>query len=176
MLSFLSYLSLNLSRVDFDTCDIVEEVTRRVDAAGIPRDALTIEVTESIIGRDFEFMKDQIERFQSLGFKVWMDDFGSGYSALDVLEDIHFDLIKFDMHFIQRFDEGEKSKTILRDLLKMTCDLGLETITEGVETPEQAAFLKNAGCTKLQGFYFSRPIPYEEILERHNNGTWIGYE
>ena len=168
--------SLNLSRVDFDTCDIVEEVTRRVDAAGIPRDALTIEVTESIIGRDFEFMKDQIERFQSLGFKVWMDDFGSGYSALDVLEDIHFDLIKFDMHFIQRFDEGEKSKTILRDLLKMTCDLGLETITEGVETPEQAAFLKNAGCTKLQGFYFSRPIPYEEILERHNNGTWIGYE
>ena len=168
--------SLNLSRVDFDTCDIVREVTERVDASGIPRDMLTIEVTESMIGGDFDYMKEQIRRFQSLGFQVWMDDFGSGYSSLDVLQDIHFDLIKFDMRFIQRFDEGEESKVILRDLLKMTCDLGLETITEGVETLEAAEFLREAGCTKLQGFYFSKPIPLDEILARHRDGTLLEYE
>ena len=168
--------SLNLSRQDFDACDIVEEVCRRVDTAAIPRDKLTIEVTESSVGSDFEFMKRQIERFQSLGFKVWMDDFGSGYSALDVLQDIHFDLIKFDMRFMHRFGEGRESKIILTELVRMAIDLGVSTVTEGVETAEQVAFLRDIGCTKLQGFYYSRPIPMEEIVERCSRGTFIGYE
>ena len=75
--------SINLSRSDFDACDMVEEIRRRVDTAGVSRDRISIEITESIIGSDFDFMKTQIERFQALGFPVWMDDFGSGYSSLD---------------------------------------------------------------------------------------------
>ena len=98
--------SVNLSRSDFDSCDIVEEIRRRVDDAGIDRSLLTIEITESVIGSDFDFMKTQVERFQKLGFQVWMDDFGSGYSSLDVLQSIHFDLIKLDMRFMQQFDNG----------------------------------------------------------------------
>ena len=168
--------SLNLSRSDFDSCDIVEEIRRRVDDAGIPREKLTIEITESIIGTDFEFMKQQIRRFQDLGFKVWMDDFGSGYSSLDVLQNIRFDLIKLDMRFLQRFDKGEESKIILTELIKMIIGLGIDTVTEGVETKEQADFLKEVGCTKLQGYYYCKPIPPEEIVERHRKGIQIGFE
>ncbi|MBR3019291.1 MAG: EAL domain-containing protein, partial [Clostridia bacterium] len=168
--------SLNLSRADFDVCDIVDEVCRRVDAAGIPREKLTIELTESMVGRDFDFMKEQIARFQKLGFKVWMDDFGSGYSALDVLQDIHFDLIKFDMRFMQRFGEGDESKIILTELIKMAIGLGIDTVAEGVETKEQVDFLREIGCTKLQGFYYCKAIPMEEIVERNRKGIQIGFE
>ena len=112
--------SINLSRADFENCDIVEEIRRRVDAAGTERRLITIEITESMIGSDFDFMKKQVARCQALGFPVWMDDFGSGYSSLDVLQSISFDLIKFDMSFMQRLDEGEGGKIILTELMRMT--------------------------------------------------------
>ena len=168
--------SLNLSRSDFDACDIVEEIRKRIDAAGIARDRLTIEITESIIGSDFDFMKEQVRRFQALGFQVWMDDFGSGYSSLDVLQDVHFDLLKFDMRFMKRFYEGKESETILTDLIRMAVDLGMDTICEGVETAEQVEFLRDIGCSKQQGYYYCKPIPFEEILERYQKGIQIGFE
>ncbi len=168
--------SLNISRIDFESCDIVDEICRRIDAAGIPRDKLTVELTESAVGQDFEFMKAQVQRLQELGFKVWMDDFGSGYSSLDVLQDIHFDLIKLDMRFMHRFDEGPENRIIVTELVKMALALGVETVCEGVETREQAEFLREVGCTKLQGYYFCRPIPMEQILERYRKGVAIGFE
>ncbi|MBR0367166.1 MAG: EAL domain-containing protein [Clostridia bacterium] len=168
--------SLNLSRADFDACDIVEEIRRRVDDAGIARDRLTIEITESIIGSDFDFIKEQILRFQALGFQVWMDDFGSGYSSLNVLQDIHFDLVKFDMLFLKSFYKGDESKVILTDLIRMAIDLGVDTVCEGVETAEEVEFLREVGCSKLQGYYYSRPNSFETILERYRTGTAIGFE
>ena len=158
--------SINLSRVDFDTCDIVEEIRQRVDAAGVARDKLSIEITESTLAKDFEYMKLQIERFKELGFNVWMDDFGSGYSSLDVLQSIHFDLIKLDMRFMNEFDSNQKCRIILTELIRMAIALGIDTICEGVETKVQADFLREIGCTKLQGFYFSNPVPRAEIIKR----------
>ena len=168
--------SLNLSRIDFDTCDIVEEVRQRVDASGINRSMINIELTESAIGDDFEFMKAQIERFRQLGFNVWLDDFGSGYSSLDLLQSINCDLIKFDIRFMNEFSNGDKSKIILTELVKMAIALGIDTVCEGVETEEQVEFLKVIGCTKLQGFYFCRPIPLADILKRYSEGIQIGFE
>lgn len=168
--------SLNLSRSDFESCDIVEEICRRMDDAGIARDRLTVEITESMIGKDFDFMKEQVLRFRKEGFNVWMDDFGSGYSSLVMLQDIHFDLLKFDMLFLRRLDEGEESRIILRQLAKMANELGLKTICEGVETKEQADFLRDIGVTKLQGYYFGKPVPYEDVLRRYRDGTHLGYE
>ena len=168
--------SVNLSRADFDSCDIVEEIRKRVDAADIPRSLLTIEITESIIGSDFDFMKEQIDRFRELGFCVWMDDFGSGYSSLDLLQSIHVDLIKFDMHFMRQFDQSEKSRVILTELMKLTIGLGIDTLCEGVENEEQLEFLREIGCNKLQGFYYTKPICEEEILERYRKGRQIGFE
>ena len=168
--------SVNLSRSDFDSCDMVEEICSRVDAAGIPRKLIIIEITESIVGRDLEFIKSRTDRFRELGFSVWMDDFGSGYSSLDVLQDIQFDLIKFDMHFMRQLETNERSKIILTELLRMATSLGLETICEGVETEEQVQFLRDVGCTKLQGYYFEKPIPLEGILKKYEEGRQIGFE
>ena len=168
--------SFNLSRSDFDSCDIVEEIRQRVDAAGVRRDLITIEVTESLIGSDFDYMKKQIERFRSLGFAVWLDDFGSGYSSLEVLQSIPFDLIKFDMSFMRRLDEGKNARIILTELVKMATSLGVETVCEGVETEKQVRFLQEIGCSKIQGFYYCKPLPYEEILERYKKGMDVGFE
>jgi diguanylate cyclase (GGDEF)-like protein len=126
--------SINLSRSDFDACDIVEEIRRRVDEAGADRSLITIEITESVIGGSLEFMKEQVERFRNLGFPVWMDDFGSGYSSLDVLQSIQFDLIKFDMSFMRKLDEGDGGKIILTEMMKMATSLGVDTVCEGVVT------------------------------------------
>lgn len=168
--------SINISRVDFDTCDIVEEIRQRVDDAGIPRGRINIEITESMIGNDMEFIKSQILRFKKLGFNIWMDDFGSGYSSLDVLQSLPFDLIKFDIRFMHEFNSGDKSKIILTELIRMAIALGIDTICEGVETKEQADFLREIGCTMLQGYFFCRPIPLDEILKRYKTGVQIGFE
>ena len=169
-------ISLNLSRTDFDMCDMVEEVTRRVDDAGIGRDKLTIEITESAVGSDLDFIRDQVENFQRLGFKVWMDDFGSGYSSLDVLQSIRFDLIKLDMRFMQQLEESEESRIILTELVRMIIGLGIDTVAEGVETEKQKDFLREIGCTKLQGYYYCKPISFETLLKRYEEGKQIGFE
>ena len=168
--------SVNLSRMDFERCDVVEEIRRRVDAAGVDRSMITVEITESVIGGDFDFMKEQVRRFQALGFPVWMDDFGSGYSSLDVLQQIHFDLIKFDMRFMERFDEGEESRIILTELMNMAIGLGTETVCEGVEHAEQVEFLREIGCTRIQGYYYSKPLPFEGIVSLFKQGTLLEFE
>ena len=170
-------ISINLSRADFESCDIVEEIDNRVKVAGIPRELLTIEITESIVGENFDYMKEQITRFQKLGFKVWMDDFGSGYSSLDLLQEMQFDLIKFDMRFMRQFETSPRSRIILTELMRMAQSLGIETVCEGVETAEQADFLSEIGCTRMQGYYFCKPVPVEEIFDRIKNKSMkIGYE
>ena len=168
--------SINLSRSDFDNCDIVEEVCKRVDAAGIDRGSITIEITESTISQDFDFMKAQVARFQELGFPVWIDDFGSGYSSLDVLQSIKFDLIKFDMSFMQRLSEDNASRIVLTELVKMATVLGVGTLCEGVETIEQARFLQEIGCSRLQGYLFSKPLPLLELLEWHKSEGGLEHE
>lgn len=173
---FLVPQSINLSRADFDACDVVQEIVDRVDAAGLPHSLLTIEITESIIGSDFDFMKAQVERFRSLGFPVWMDDFGSGYSSLDVLQSIQVDLIKFDMRFMQQFSHEAKSRIILAELMKMAIGLGVDTVCEGVERQDQMEFLREIGCSKLQGYLFTKPLPLDEIFRRYETGLQIGFE
>ena len=153
--------SINLSRSDFKTCDIVEEIRKRVDDAGVERHMISIEITEGIIGENFDYMKEQISRFQNLGFQVWMDDFGSGYSSLNVLHSVSFDLIKFDQSFTKKLTEGERGRIILKDMMKMAESLRVDTICEGVETEEQALFLKEIGCSKQQGYYYGKPRPLE---------------
>ena len=168
--------SINLSRSDFDACDIVEEIRKRVDGAGVERSLITVEITESVVGSDFDFMKEQIARFRKLGFPVWMDDFGTGYSSLDVLQSIQFDLIKFDMSFMRKLNDGEKPRIILTELMKMANSLGVDTVCEGVETEEQVRFLQEIGCSKLQGFYYHKPMLWTDIVERFKKGLDVGFE
>ncbi len=169
-------VSINLSRSDFEMCDVVNEICKKVDASGISRDMLIVEITEGVVGIDIEFIKSQIHAFHSKGFKVWMDDFGSGYSSLNILQEFNFDLIKFDMKFMRDFEKSKKSHIILTELVQMANKLGIDTLVEGVETEEQFRFLRDIGCDKIQGYYFSKPNPLSIILERYRIGVGIGFE
>ena len=151
-------VSFNLSRLDFDLCDIfsvVEEAARKYD---VPHRMLNIEITETVLGTDPAYMTAMVDKFHKAGYQVWMDDFGSGYSTLNVLKDHQFDELKIDMEFLSNFND--KSKTILASVVDMAKKLGIQTLAEGVETEEHRDYLRRIGCEKMQGYLFGKPIPY----------------
>ncbi len=169
-------VSVNLSRTDFDACDMVEEIAKRVDRAGVDRGLIRLEITESVIGSDFDFMRRQIERFGEEGFKVWMDDFGSGFSSLDVLQSLPFDTIKLDMRFMREYDGSERSRVILTELVSMALGLGINTVVEGVEREDQVRFLEEIGAGKVQGYFYCAPVSQDELREQRETGYRIGLE
>ena len=160
-------VTINLSRIDFDSLDIVQAMCDLVDEAKVERKMIVIEITESGLGNDFDYMKEQIERFRRQGFQVWMDDFGGGYSSLEMLQNVKLDAIKFDMGFMMRMDAGNEARIILAQMMKLATSLGVDTVCEGVETKEQARFLREIGCSKLQGFYYMKPSLLDQIIERY---------
>ncbi|WP_029231547.1 bifunctional diguanylate cyclase/phosphodiesterase [Butyrivibrio sp. VCB2006] len=168
--------SVNIGRSDFDCCDMVTEIIKRVDAAGLPREKLSVELSEGTISSDVQFMKTQVERFRSEGIKVWMDDYGSGNSSLLLLLQMHFDLLKIDKTFIDQIEQGKNGRIILTEIIKTALSLGMDTVAEGVETKEQADFLMEVGCTKLQGYYYTKPISLADIIKRNQEGIQIGFE
>jgi diguanylate cyclase (GGDEF)-like protein len=168
--------TINLSKCDFYCCDIIEELLKRIDASTIPRDHLIIEMNENAIADDFDYMSEKISQLQKLGFPVWMDDFGSGFSSPALLQNIPFDLIKIDMSFVKQIEQNEKTKIIITEIVRLAMALGIDTLAEGVETKAQVEFLNDIGCTMLQGFYFTKPIPMKEILDRKQRNALIGFE
>ena len=159
-------VSVNLSRLDFELCDILQEVELAVTLNDIPRDMLHIEITESVGDEDSTVLNLGIERFRAMGYEVWMDDFGSGYSSLNVLKDYNFDTIKFDMKFLRGFDinKSEKAKYIISSNLKMARLMGMEALAEGVENKEQLTYLHTIGFDKAQGYYFGKPMNLDDIF------------
>lgn len=168
--------SVNLARSDFESCDMVKEIAKRIDASGLSRDKLSVELSEETIATDVDFFKDVVERFQKEGIKVWMDDYGSGHSSLLILLKIKFNLLKIDKAFVDQIEISEGGRIILTEIIKTAVSLGMDTVAEGVETKAQADFLKEIGCSKLQGFYYTRPISLADIIKRNETGTQIGFE
>ena len=154
-------VSVNLSRTDFMSCDVVDEVCRIRDEYGIAPDLIDIEVTESALIDNDTHLRHEMERFRSAGHEVWMDDFGSGYSSLNLLKDFEFDVLKIDMAFLQAVDANTRAQEILVAVVQMAKRLGLCTLVEGVETVAQRDFMREAGCDLMQGFLFGRPAPIE---------------
>ncbi len=168
--------SVNISATDFCSCDLVEEIKGRVNKAGIDRDKIIIEISEDYISSDYITIKKELLRFCENGFKIWLDDFGKGFSSPLALQEIPFDALKFDHVFMQMFDRGDKNRIILTELIKLAIALGIDTVAEGVENAEQSEFLKEVGCTKQQGFFHCKEKSYEGILERYEKGIQIGFE
>ena len=169
-------VSVNLSRNDFLQCDMVQEIASRVEAAGCTPDVLRIEITESAFVANQELLGREVKRFRELGFKVWMDDFGSEYSTLNLLQDLDFDLVKIDMNFMRNMAVGEKNHIIVSNAIRMIRELGSGTLMEGVETEEQRDMLRKMGCDMLQGFLFSKPIPLEDIDARIHRKASLTFE
>lgn len=157
-------ISFNLSRLDFILCDIYLFIDETCEKYKIPHHLINIEITESIVMSDANKMKKEMKRFHDAGFAIWMDDFGSGYSSLDVLKEFTFDELKLDMKFLSPFTE--KAKKIIASVVKMAKEIGVQTLAEGVENEEQFEFLKFIGCEKTQGFLFSKPLPYDEMINK----------
>lgn len=157
-------VSLNLSLNDFTACNMKDEIEKQLQAAGLDKKYLTIEITERTIGQDPALLRCVIDSFHKDGFSVWLDDFGSDYSSLNIMDTYRFELLKLDMKFIQRLKGNQNSRYIIASVIDLAKKIGMETVAEGVETKEQADFLRQCGCTKLQGYLYSRPLPLEELL------------
>ena len=157
-------ISVNLSRLDFELCDIMSEIDKCRDKYDIPKKLLHIEVTESAIAAGTDFLGKHIKKFRDAGYEVWMDDFGAGYSSFNNLKDYDFDVIKIDMGFLREFETNQKSRIILASIVNMAKELGIHTLAEGVETEEQYEFLLKIGCEKMQGYLFGKPKPVSEFV------------
>ena len=157
-------ISINLSRLDYELCDIFAVVEEAVQSNMMPRSFLCIEITESALNENGALMRQYIDRFRNAGYQVWMDDFGSGYSSLNVLKDFMFDELKVDMWFLSDFHQ--RSRKILSSIVHMAKEIEIQTLVEGVETEEQFRFLRNIGFEKVQGYLFGAPMPYLECI-RH---------
>ena len=150
-----------------------DEVGSCLENYGIDKNAIHIEITESTLSEDDIKLKEELKSFRAQGYALWLDDFGSGYSGLNVLKEYEFDLIKIDMKFLSNFSGNEKARQILKNVINLAKDLGMQTLTEGVETQEAYDFLRDNGCEKLQGYLFSKPIPKSEFEAKIDDGTFV---
>lgn len=159
-------VSVNFSVSDLIQIDLATEVSRRTDERGIDHKLLIVELTESAASSNPELFRRQVRSLREAGFDVWMDDFGSGYSSLNTLQEFDFDLVKLDMEFVHGLEgeHGERAQAVVSSILQGVSRMGLDTLAEGVETDKQALFLQNAGCNMLQGYLLCRPSPIEDIL------------
>ena len=159
-------ISVNVSPKDLYYLDIKKEFTWLVEKYDIDPKHLNIEITETAVTSDVVKCAKLILELQSSGFLVEIDDFGSGYSSLNMLKDINADVLKIDMGFLRKTENHRRAQVILNYTIDMAHELGMKVITEGVETKEQLDFLASMGCTLFQGFYFDKPMPVEEFEKK----------
>ena len=160
-------ISINVSRQHFKKLEIINYVKSLQRVYDIPPQYVEFEITETVCMEDTAKAMNFIRTFHEMGFKVSMDDFGSGYSSLYLLSELPIDIIKMDKCFLQSEDLQDKERVIISNIINMTHQLDITALCEGVETSQQSEFLTSVGCDIQQGFYFSRPVTgakFQEIL------------
>lgn len=172
-------VSCNVSQVDIFTIDVPDYFTELTDKYCLPRSAVKIEITESACGEDSEKVRKTVQELRSRGFMVLMDDFGSGYSSLNMLHELNIDIIKLDAHFL-RLDSTTERKGIhiIESVVNMAKTIGLPIIVEGVETEEQKDYLASLGCRYIQGYYFYEPMEpeaFEELISHREKVDESGF-
>ena len=157
-------ISINVSRVDIFSMDVPDYLEKLLETYRLESSNIKVEITESAYAENHDKIVDTVKRLQTLGFLVMMDDFGSGYSSLNMLKSIAVDVLKIDMKFLD-FDAKEDGRavSILETIVNMSRQIGLPFIVEGVETKEQEEFLRGIGCRYTQGFYYYKPLPIAEF-------------
>ena len=157
------FISVNISTKDYYLIDINKAFSDLAQKYDFDTKNLKLEITESALMKDVRKIMKNMDELHALGFDIEIDDFGSGYSSLGMLKDIHADILKIDMIFLQDTENAQRSSTIIKNVISMSKELGMPVITEGVETKEHVDFLRDAGCDMFQGFYFSKPISVENF-------------
>ena len=156
-------VSVNISRRDIDNPELCDELTALVKKYGLPKSSLKLEITETAYVDNPEHLIELVGEPQDRGFTLEMDDFGSGYSSLNTLKDVPVDVLKLDTKFLSKSKDDSRRGNILSSVIRMAHRLNLPVIAEGVETKEQADYLKSIGCHFMQGYLFSRPMPADDF-------------
>lgn len=159
-------LSVNASRIDIRDKNVCPHIEDMAERHGISHGLLRLEITESAYLTETEELKSAVTAFKNAGFAVEMDDFGSGYSSLNILLDLDIDILKIDKKLVSKAGIGdEKSDSILRAVANMAKSLKISVIAEGVENKTQADFLNSVGCTDMQGYYYAKPMTFDKFKE-----------
>jgi diguanylate cyclase (GGDEF)-like protein len=164
-------VSVNFSRQDFDHIDVVSQMNKLYDkydiANYVDKSYFIVEITEQDIEAGKETFKEQLIKIKENNYGLWLDDFGSGYSAISSFAQYEFDLIKFDMELVKHLEDKDGvNRVLLEGLLGIAKKLGIHTLIEGAETEDQIDFIKNIGCELVQGYYYDKPTPLDSILQR----------
>ncbi len=160
-------ISLNVSRYHLGDAHFCEKLVALVDSLGVPHEFIELEITESLLTENLEKLIETVTWFKQRGFKISVDDFGSGYSSLNLITQLPFDTLKIDGGFFLRNDLTDKNKKVITSVVTLAKSLNLETVSEGVETQTQVDFLRDLGCDMIQGFFYYRPMPgrdFEKLL------------
>ena len=157
-------ISLNVSRQHMKHLEIIDYVKGLLEEYKIPTEYLEFELTETVCMEDTKNAMQFIDSFHEMGIKVSMDDFGSGFSSLNLLSEMPLDIIKLDRCFLHSNILQDKEKIVLSNIIRMAQELEMTSLCEGVETQQQSEFLKDIGCDIQQGYYFARPLPEEDFV------------
>lgn len=156
-------VSVNMSRGHFSVpgfFDQYKEILKRYD---VPEESIEIELTESLFYNEMSMLKDLIDQIHEVGMLCSIDDFGSGYSSLNMLKDVEVDALKLDRVFFTDVEDNKRSKSVINSVLNLAQDLDLRTISEGVEVRSQVDYLKQVSCDYIQGYVFAKPMPVAEF-------------
>lgn len=159
-------VSVNVSRKDLFSPHLVHFLVNLVERYDIGSELLKIEITESAYTDDPHQMMTIIKHFKEHGFRLLMDDFGSGYSSLNMLKDTEVDILKIDMKFLEDIETSKRAGNVITSVVRMAKWLDMETVAEGVETKNQLDFLRNIGCDQIQGYYYSKPLPEADFSKK----------
>ena len=167
-------VSVNVSRVDITCMDLVEELQGIIKANSLDASTMVLEITESAYTDNSDQMIETVSTLRKVGFRVEMDDFGSGYSSLNMLASLPIDALKLDMEFVKKINNSEKDLQMVKLVIDIARFLKIPVIAEGVELENQYQALKDIGCDVVQGFYLSRPIPpeiFEKLIENEEQSN-----
>ena len=156
-------IAVNVSPRQFQLDDMAVCAAQALAASGLPAHCLELELTESVLAERPEEMRQVLQRLRELGVRIAVDDFGTGYSSLVHLKRFPIDVLKIDQGFMRDIPASGDDMAISATIIAMGRSLGLNVLAEGVETPEQLAFLRERGCDSYQGYLFSRPVPAEQF-------------
>lgn len=162
-------VSVNVSRIDIYDGRIDERIDRIIKDNGLSNADLHLEITESAYSENVEQLISVVSSFRDRGYLIELDDFGAGYSSLNMLTNLPIDVLKMDMKFMDNFTRDEKSRRMVQIIMEIADFLKLPVVAEGVEDEEQYMMLKRMGCDLIQGYYFSRPLPasgFEELIKK----------
>lgn len=163
-------ISVNVSRVQLSDPHLAQEICGIVDKYGVPHQYIDLELTESACFDDMEVLVNTIVTLRSMGFPVSMDDFGSGYSSLNLLKELPFDTLKIDGEFFRHVTDLNRANLVVQNIIDLAKALKMTVVAEGIESEEQVAFLRTTECDLIQGYYYSKPISakeFEDYMAKH---------